>query len=47
MKTLVEAGAGGVSAPMPFHLKGFYFMAFMNLFLVVAVLFIIAMWRWW
>ncbi len=47
VKTLVEAGAGGGPAPMPLHLKGFYFMAFMNLFLVVAVLFIIAMWRWW
>jgi predicted heme/steroid binding protein/uncharacterized membrane protein len=35
------------TAGKPPHLKAFYFMAFMNLFLVFAVLFIIAMWRWW
>jgi len=31
----------------PPHLKAFYFMTFLNLFLVVAVLLVIAMWRWW
>lgn len=31
----------------PLHLKGFYFMAYFNLVLVVAILFIVAMWRWW
>lgn len=30
----------------PPHLKGFYFMTFLNLFLVLAVLLIIAAWRW-
>jgi predicted heme/steroid binding protein/uncharacterized membrane protein len=47
VKTLVEAGAAAAPAGKPLHLKGFYFMAYMNLFLVAAVLFIIAMWRWW
>ncbi len=41
---LVEEGP---SAGKPPHLKAFYFMTFLNLFLVVAVLLIIAMWRWW
>ncbi|HLN90475.1 MAG TPA: CopD family protein, partial [Patescibacteria group bacterium] len=31
----------------PLHLKAFYFMTFLNLFLVLAVLLIIAVWRWW
>jgi len=31
----------------PLHLRAFYFMAFMNLFLVLGVLLIIALWRWW
>ena len=44
VKTLVAPGG---PAGKPPHLKAFYFMAFMNLFLVFAVLFIIAMWRWW
>lgn len=44
VKKLAEAGA---PAGKPPHLKAFYFMAFMNLLLVFAVLFIIAMWRWW
>ena len=30
----------------PPHLKAFYFMTFLNLFLVLAVLLIIALWRW-
>lgn len=30
----------------PPHLQAFYFMTFLNLFLVLAVLFLIAMWRW-
>jgi predicted heme/steroid binding protein len=34
-------------APAPPHLKVFYFMTFLNLFLVLGVLFIIALWRWW
>jgi len=31
----------------PPHLKAFHFMTFLNLFLVLAVLLIIAVWRWW
>ncbi|MGE5662986.1 MAG: CopD family protein [Deltaproteobacteria bacterium] len=31
----------------PFHEKGFYFMTYLNLGLVVAVLLVIALWRWW
>ena len=41
---LVEEAA---PAGKPPHLKAFYFMTFLNLFLVVAVLLIIALWRWW
>ncbi|HWS14734.1 MAG TPA: CopD family protein [Candidatus Methylomirabilis sp.] len=41
---LVEKGAPGGKPP---HLKAFYFMTFLNLFLVIAVLLVIAMWRWW
>jgi predicted heme/steroid binding protein len=44
VKKLVSAPA---PAGKPPHLKAFYFMAFMNLFLVFTVLFIIALWRWW
>jgi predicted heme/steroid binding protein/uncharacterized membrane protein len=31
----------------PLHLKAFYFMTFLNLFLVLGVLLVIALWRWW
>jgi predicted heme/steroid binding protein/uncharacterized membrane protein len=41
---LVGKGTPGGKPP---HLKAFYFMTFLNLFLVFAVLLIIAMWRWW
>lgn len=39
----------GEGAPVgkPPHLKAFYFMTFLNLFLVIAVLLVISMWRWW
>jgi predicted heme/steroid binding protein len=42
-KLVGEEAPGG----KPPHLKAFYFMTFLNLFLVVAVLLVIAMWRWW
>jgi predicted heme/steroid binding protein len=42
--TLLAEGGG---RRVPFHLKGFYFMAYFNLGLVVAILFIVALWRWW
>jgi hypothetical protein len=41
---LLEEGAPWKKPP---HLKAFYFMTSLNLFLVFAVLLIIAMWRWW
>ena len=41
---LVEEGAPRKKPP---HLKAFYFMTFLNLFLVLAVLLVIALWRWW
>ncbi|MEW6719852.1 MAG: CopD family protein [Thermodesulfobacteriota bacterium] len=44
VKKLVDTGTRPAKPP---HLKGFYFMAYMNLFLVLAVLFIISLWRWW
>jgi hypothetical protein len=31
----------------PFHLKLFYFFAYMNLALVFLITFVIALWRWW
>ena len=37
----------GTPVEKPPHLKAFYFMTFLNLFLVVAVQLVIAMWRWW
>lgn len=38
----------GTEAPpeRPLHEKGFYFMTYLNLGLVVAVLFVISLWRW-
>lgn len=44
VKTTVDAAVPGSKPP---HLKAFYFMTFLNLFLVLAVLLIIALWRWW
>lgn len=41
---LAGEGAPGRKPP---HLKAFYFMTFLNLFLVVAVLLVISLWRWW
>jgi predicted heme/steroid binding protein/uncharacterized membrane protein len=32
---------------MPFHIKLFYFMAYMNLSLTFVIVFIISLWRWW
>lgn len=31
----------------PFHMKLFYFFAYMNLILVFIITFVIALWRWW
>jgi predicted heme/steroid binding protein/uncharacterized membrane protein len=31
----------------PFHMKLFYFFAYMNLVLVFVITFVIALWRWW
>jgi predicted heme/steroid binding protein len=44
---LVEELGEGPPGGKPPHLKAFYFMTFLNLFLVVAVLLVIALWRWW
>jgi hypothetical protein len=38
--------ATSVPESNPPHLKAFYFMTFLNLFFVLAVLLIIAVWRW-
>ncbi len=32
---------------LPFHMKLFYFFAYMNLVLVFVITFVIALWRWW
>ncbi len=31
----------------PSHLKIFYFLAYMNLFLIFSIVFVISLWRWW
>jgi predicted heme/steroid binding protein/uncharacterized membrane protein len=41
-KLLIEEEAG-----RPPHILIFYFFAYMNLFLIFAIVFIIALWRWW
>jgi len=41
---LVETGA---KMEKPLHEKGFYFMAYLNLFLVLGILLVISLWRWW
>ncbi len=44
VKKLAESTERGRRPP---HLRAFYFMTYLNLFFVLSVLFIIAMWRWW
>ena len=39
--------ATAVARRTPTHLKAFYFMTYFNLALVLAVLLIISLWRWW
>jgi predicted heme/steroid binding protein/uncharacterized membrane protein len=39
--------AAGEKSVRPFHVRLFYFFAYMNLILVFAITFIIAIWRWW
>jgi predicted heme/steroid binding protein/uncharacterized membrane protein len=39
--------ASGEKAEQPFHMKLFYFFAYMNLALVFVITFVIALWRWW
>ena len=37
----------GEQPKRPFHLRLFYFFAYMNLVLVFVITFVIALWRWW
>jgi predicted heme/steroid binding protein/uncharacterized membrane protein len=51
-KILAMPLAGRLLAPAeqprrPFHMKLFYFFAYMNLVLVFVITFVIALWRWW
>jgi predicted heme/steroid binding protein/uncharacterized membrane protein len=51
-KILAMPVAGKLLAPtdrprQPFHMKLFYFFAYMNLILVFVITFVIALWRWW
>jgi predicted heme/steroid binding protein/uncharacterized membrane protein len=39
--------ASGEKPMQPFHLKLFYFFAYLNLVLVFVITFVIALWRWW
>jgi predicted heme/steroid binding protein/uncharacterized membrane protein len=36
----------GIPRERPLHEKGFYFMAYLNLFLVLGILLVISLWRW-
>ncbi len=38
---------GAAAAGPPFHIRLFYFFAYMNLALVFIITFIVALWRWW
>jgi predicted heme/steroid binding protein/uncharacterized membrane protein len=51
-KMLAMPRVGTLLAPtekpkQPFHMKLFYFFAYMNLILVFVITFVIALWRWW
>jgi hypothetical protein len=37
----------GERVKQPFHVRLFFFFAYMNLALVFVITFIIALWRWW
>ncbi|MGA6994201.1 MAG: CopD family protein, partial [Candidatus Deferrimicrobiaceae bacterium] len=37
----------GVAPRAPIHLKAFYFMTYFNLVLVLGILLIVSLWRWW
>ena len=39
--------ASGEKLKLPFHVRLFYFFAYMNLVLVFVITFVIALWRWW
>lgn len=39
--------ASGEKLKQPFHIRLFYFFAYMNLILVFVITFVIALWRWW
>jgi predicted heme/steroid binding protein/uncharacterized membrane protein len=39
--------ASAETPKQPFHIKLFYFFAYMNLVLVFVITFVIALWRWW
>ena len=39
--------ATGEKSVQPFHVRLFYFFAYMNLVLVFVIIFVIALWRWW
>jgi len=39
--------SSGEMPGQPFHLRLFYFIAYMNLVLVFIIIFVIALWRWW
>jgi predicted heme/steroid binding protein/putative copper export protein len=39
--------ASGEKIARPFHIRLFYFFAYMNLVLVFIITFVIALWRWW
>jgi predicted heme/steroid binding protein len=47
MPQVGKLAASGGSAEKPFHMKVFYFFAYMNLVLVFVITFVIALWRWW
>ncbi|MDD5760199.1 MAG: cytochrome b5 domain-containing protein [Desulfobulbaceae bacterium] len=48
VEAMKEVGALLASAPqMAFHERVFYFMAYMNLTIVLVIIMILALWKWW
>lgn len=47
MPRIGAALTGDARPDQPFHVRMFYFFAYMNLVLVFVITFIIALWRWW
>lgn len=47
MPLVGELQTGPAPGEVPFHVRLFYFFAYMNLLLVLVIVFIVSLWRWW